>query len=526
MGRVAGIESPSNPLVRDILRSLDEHTHFLLEGEKPILEAVAAGLALEHVLHDASVRPGRLAARAAARPRLVSRAVLERHRGLEDAAAPARRRAAARRAGRRDPRAAGAGRVSLRPPGSRATSAPSCAWPRRPAAPASPRRPVPPTSSTRGRSARAPGAFCGSPFPGASPSSRSRATREAAGRVALRRRAIGRRRSVRRAAAARVRHRRRRRGTGTAGRRLPLPRPAPHDPDAAARRFPERRGGDGAPALLGAALALPRRPRPETSRRARRDRARRRAADPPCGTLPRETARRRSPTRWPPAAGAGRAARAPRRSARRARSRPRPDPRAVSGGAEHGDLDPAFAELFGFRGGNRGSSKAARRANSAATRVRSPSGDERADAAAELAGHRQRDEEAARRPERLGAVGGQPRGRLAAEMRGQRLAREPQQIAARLRPRALRRRSSGLPPAPRFARENPRSPPRAPGGGPAKKWSAPAISTSSPRPSAKDRTRLRRRERVALTRRRRAPGPPAPARRRPRTSRAAAPTPT
>ncbi len=78
MSPVAGIESPSNPVVREIARALEERTHFLLEGEKPILEAVAAGLALDHVLHDASVRPGRLAALASVRPRLVSRAVIER----------------------------------------------------------------------------------------------------------------------------------------------------------------------------------------------------------------------------------------------------------------------------------------------------------------------------------------------------------------------------------------------------------------------------------------------------------------
>ncbi len=78
MRKMAGIESPSNPLIREILRGLELHTHFLLEGEKPILEAIAAGLGLEHVLHDESVRPGRLAAASAARPKLVSRAVLER----------------------------------------------------------------------------------------------------------------------------------------------------------------------------------------------------------------------------------------------------------------------------------------------------------------------------------------------------------------------------------------------------------------------------------------------------------------
>jgi len=72
------IESPSNPLIRDVGRSIEERTHFLLEGEKAILEAAAAGLPLEHVFHDASVRAGRLAALSSARPRLVSRAVLER----------------------------------------------------------------------------------------------------------------------------------------------------------------------------------------------------------------------------------------------------------------------------------------------------------------------------------------------------------------------------------------------------------------------------------------------------------------
>ncbi len=75
---MAAIESPSNPLIRAVGRSIEERTHFLLEGEKAILEAVAADLPLEHVFHDASVRAGRLAALASARPRLVSRMVLER----------------------------------------------------------------------------------------------------------------------------------------------------------------------------------------------------------------------------------------------------------------------------------------------------------------------------------------------------------------------------------------------------------------------------------------------------------------
>ena len=75
---VAAIESPSNPLIREVTRSLEERTHFLLEGEKAIMQAVAASLPLGYVFHDASVRPGRVSALAAARPRLVSRAVLER----------------------------------------------------------------------------------------------------------------------------------------------------------------------------------------------------------------------------------------------------------------------------------------------------------------------------------------------------------------------------------------------------------------------------------------------------------------
>lgn len=75
---MTAIESPANPLIRQIGRGLDERTLLLLEGEKAIMDAVAAGVALEHLLHDASVRPGRLAALAGARPQLVSRKVLER----------------------------------------------------------------------------------------------------------------------------------------------------------------------------------------------------------------------------------------------------------------------------------------------------------------------------------------------------------------------------------------------------------------------------------------------------------------
>jgi len=75
---MAAIESPSNPLIRAIARGLADRTHLLLEGEKAIVDAVAAGVSLEHVLYDSSVRPGRLAALSGARPQLVSRRILER----------------------------------------------------------------------------------------------------------------------------------------------------------------------------------------------------------------------------------------------------------------------------------------------------------------------------------------------------------------------------------------------------------------------------------------------------------------
>jgi TrmH family RNA methyltransferase len=88
------IASASNPLVKEIARNLEQRTHFLLEGEKAILDAVAAGLRLEHVLHDESVRAGRLAAATKAAPRLVSRAVLER---LADTKTPQHLLAVARR---------------------------------------------------------------------------------------------------------------------------------------------------------------------------------------------------------------------------------------------------------------------------------------------------------------------------------------------------------------------------------------------------------------------------------------------
>jgi TrmH family RNA methyltransferase len=94
MEKMPAIESPSNPLVREIARGLEERRYLLLEGEKAILDAVAAGIPLDHVLHDSSVRPGRLSALAAVRPRLVSRTVLER---LADSRTPQHLLAVARR---------------------------------------------------------------------------------------------------------------------------------------------------------------------------------------------------------------------------------------------------------------------------------------------------------------------------------------------------------------------------------------------------------------------------------------------
>lgn len=91
---MGSIESPANPLVREIARAVEDRTHLLLEGEKAILDAVAASIPLDWVLHDASVRPGRLAALAPVRPRQVSRAVLER---LADSTTPQHILAFARR---------------------------------------------------------------------------------------------------------------------------------------------------------------------------------------------------------------------------------------------------------------------------------------------------------------------------------------------------------------------------------------------------------------------------------------------
>ena len=176
-----------------------------------------------------------------------------------------------------------------------------------------------------------------------------------------------------------------------------------------------------------------RRPRPETSRRARRGsrQASARKAGLAAGLL-RGTAPARSPTPSPPAAGAGRASRALRRSARRARSRRRPGPRPARG-ADSTEISISHrGSSSRSSGGNRGSSNAARRANSATTRVRSPSGESVPMQPRSWPGERQRHEEAARLPEGLGAVGGQTRRRLAPEVRRERARARAEQVAPRL----------------------------------------------------------------------------------------------
>src|SRR5262249_35212966 len=87
MAAMPAIASASNPRIREIARSLEAHTHFLLEGEKAILDAVSAGHRLEHVLHDESVRPGRLAAICAVGPPLVLPPGVQRPAQVQAAAA-------------------------------------------------------------------------------------------------------------------------------------------------------------------------------------------------------------------------------------------------------------------------------------------------------------------------------------------------------------------------------------------------------------------------------------------------------
>jgi len=72
------IESPKNARVQSLLRARDEGKVFVLEGEKFVLDAAAAGFPFEEIFHDDSIKPGRLAKLAGQRPTPVAREVLAR----------------------------------------------------------------------------------------------------------------------------------------------------------------------------------------------------------------------------------------------------------------------------------------------------------------------------------------------------------------------------------------------------------------------------------------------------------------
>ena len=330
---VPAIESPANPLIREIARSLEDRTHLLLEGEKTILEAVAAGIALEHLLHDASIKPGRLAALTGAHPRLVSRAVLER---IADTRTPQHLLAVARRRdvpvaeilsrsgpvvflfGIQDPGNLGAiVRVAEAAGAAGVLGAPGTADFFHPRA----------VRASAGSVLRIPvsGRVSFEPFA---------ARREGRRPRRLRRRRRRRRGPVLGAARPALGPRDRGRRRRAAGRRLPLPRAQAHDPDAGAGGLFERRRCHGAAAVLpfpeegegrrgglnppprgprGATIFfcrlpvpfIPRTPPRRTPTAGRRRRATRRAPARPCGRPRRGNARRRIPTPRRPAAAGG-----------------------------------------------------------------------------------------------------------------------------------------------------------------------------------------------------------------------------
>ena len=72
------IESPKNPRIQALLRERQEGRIFVVEGEKFVLDAAAAGFAFEEIFHDPSVRPGRLARLSGQKPTPVAREVLAR----------------------------------------------------------------------------------------------------------------------------------------------------------------------------------------------------------------------------------------------------------------------------------------------------------------------------------------------------------------------------------------------------------------------------------------------------------------
>jgi RNA methyltransferase, TrmH family len=72
------IESPRNARVQSLLRAREEGSVFVLEGEKFVLDAAAAGFPFEEIFHDASIKPGRLARLAGQKVTPVAREVLAR----------------------------------------------------------------------------------------------------------------------------------------------------------------------------------------------------------------------------------------------------------------------------------------------------------------------------------------------------------------------------------------------------------------------------------------------------------------
>ena len=259
---MGAIESPSNPLIREIARALGRahappsrgreadprrrRRGDLARSRPPRRERAPRGASR---VADGDASPARLARR----PRAAG--------GLAHAPASARGRAAARRPDGGDPRPSRTRRLRLRNPGPGQPRRRSCASPRRPGPRASSARRARPTSSIRGPCAAAPAACCGSPCPGESRSSPSRPPPGRTGRAICGAVSEGGENPFDSPPPERVGPRHRSGGDGPSGGRLPLPRPPSHDPDAAARRLAERRRGRGAPALLARVFFLPSRAR-------------------------------------------------------------------------------------------------------------------------------------------------------------------------------------------------------------------------------------------------------------------------
>lgn len=72
------IESPRNARVQALLRARDDGRVFVLEGEKFVLDAAAAGFSFEEIFHDSGIKPGRLARLSGQKPTPVTRDVLAR----------------------------------------------------------------------------------------------------------------------------------------------------------------------------------------------------------------------------------------------------------------------------------------------------------------------------------------------------------------------------------------------------------------------------------------------------------------